>query len=237
MDIKEQEIKRIDEAINCIETATREDFFSYLMGEDEVLMQIALLNLQDVVSVDEAQKIVNTLTEHSSETREYAAFLINRLMKNEEFVMYFNGEFILDSFAKAISDVNPKVCRKIIEILPKYIEMKELYPLLVKNSFEFIGGLTEKNKNKNYQYNTLSFRLYWTIFALGYAVNEEYLNIYETDLINLLKQLCLFREYTLREKAAYLAQKISSIRKISEVEDCLKLCANDENFFVKEIVD
>lgn len=231
------EFSKIDEAIEKFESASRDELFSYLSGTDEVLMQLALLKLNDVLSKNEAEIIVNTLTEHSSETREYCAFLINRMMKSDKTREYFVGDIVLDKFSKAISDVNPKVCRKIIEALPYYQEMERLLPILIKNSLDFIDGLQEKNKNKNYQYNTLSFRLYWTIFAIAFSLNEKFLNEYENELVNLSETLLNFKEYTLREKSAVLAQKISSIKKIPQIEQHLQKYADDENFFVKEILN
>ena len=230
------EFKKIDEAIERFNGASREELISYLTGEDEVLMQIALLNLNDIESQDEAESVVNALTEHSSETREYCAFLINRLLKQSSCVKFFTGDIVLDRLSKAISDVNPKVCRKIIEILPFYLETDRLFPILIKNSFDFIDGLQEKNKNKNYQYNTLSFRLYWTIFGLSYAINDVFESKYEKELILLMQKLSEFKEYTIKEKAAVLAQKISSLKKIPIIEEFIQKYANDENFFVKEII-
>lgn len=158
-------------------------------------------------------------------------------MSQKIYSEYFTGDVVLSKFSGAISDVNPKVCRKIIEILPYYCDLDRLFPLLLKNAMGFINGLQEKNKNKNYQYNTLSFRLYWTIFGIAYALNREFLDKYETELIILMQKLSEFKEYTIREKAAVLAQKINSIRKIPIIEKYLQEYSQDENFFVKEIVN
>ncbi len=230
------EFQRIDEAIERFNGATKEELLSYLDGDDEVLMQITLLNLDSINSQNEAEKIIKTITEHSSETREYCAFLVNRLMKNESQREFFAGDIVLDRFAKAISDVNPKVCRKIIEILPLYKDIELLLPILIKNSYGFIEGLQEKNKNKNYQYNTLSFRLYWNIFGIACALNTDLYGKYEAEIIDLLKKLFEFKEYTLREKAALLAQKVNTLTKNKDIEKLLSQCHRDENFFVKEII-
>jgi len=227
--------ENIDKAIEHFSSATRDELISFLSAEDEILNQIALLNLNDIFSKEEAEKITFLLTEHSSETREYCAFLINRLMKNENFRGFFVGEFILNKFTKSVCDVNPKVCRKIIEISP-YFEMKEeLFVNLINNSFEFIDELQEKNKDKNYQYNTKSFNLYWNIFAIGYLMNEEFFNNKKNNIYKLLELLFEFREYTLREKGAYLIKKITPYLKEDEVAILIKKYSQDENFYVKEI--
>ena len=80
MNIAEIEEKKIDEAINHFENATDEQLFEFLDGDDDVLKQIAVLKLEKVSSSDEVDKILNTLTDHPSETREYCSFLVNRLM-------------------------------------------------------------------------------------------------------------------------------------------------------------
>ena len=227
----------INDAINRFSSASNEELFSYLDGNDEVLMQIALLNIKELQSLADTKKIVSKLTEHSSETREYCAFLINRLMKTEKYQKYFCGDFILDRFSKAVSDVNPKVCRKIIEILPYFEDLKKLFPLLINNAEIYINNLQEKNKHKNYQYNTLSFRPYWTIFALAYTINDNLLNEYEKELVKLVENISQFKEYTLREKSTLLAQKINSIRNTDKISEILKKCQNDENFFVKELLN
>ena len=227
--------ENLDSIIKKFSEAERDELIALLTGEDEILSQVALLNLSSVHSKEEAERIVFNLTEHSSETREYAAFLINRLMKTDNQREYFRGDKIFENFSNAIADVNPKVCRKIIEILPLYKDLDRLYDVIIKKSFDYIENLQEKNKNKNYQYNTLSFRLYWCINALGYCINRNFILKYETDLTKLLKQLFEFKEYTLREKAAYLAERINKISEVQEVKNIIQSNRNDENFFVKEV--
>lgn len=227
----------INDAIDRFNNAQKNELLLYLDGSDEILMQIALLNINDINSQTEAEKITEKLTEHSSETREYCAFLINRLMKNTSYRSFFSGAYILEKFSKAVSDVNPKVCRKIIEILPYYSDINKLFPLLIDNANLYINNLQEKNKNKNYQYNTLSFRLYWTIFALACSINENFLNQYETKLIKLVEDILEFKEYTLREKATLMAQKINSVKHFDKISNILDKCKDDENFFVKDILD
>ena len=227
--------ENIDKAIDHFSSASRDELISFLSSDDEILNQIALLNLNDIFSNEEAEKITFLLTGHSSETREYCAFLINRLMKNESYGKYFTGEFILNKFAKSVCDVNPKVCRKIIEVLPFFELKEELFTMIIKNSFEFIEELQEKNKDKNYQYNTKSFNLYWNIFALGYLMNEEFFNKEKNNIYKLLELLFEFREYTLREKGAYLIKKITPYLSENEAEILTKQYSQDENFYVKEI--
>jgi len=225
--------KNIDKDIEHFSNATEKELFEFLNNSDEILQQIALLKLDKISNQNEAEQIVDTLTEHSSETREYCAFLINKLMKTEFNRQYFTGNLILEKFSKAIYDVNPKVCRKIIEVLPFYKNLEQLYPMILKNSFELISELKEKNKNKNYQYNTKSFHLYWHIFSLGYLINIKLFENYKEDLINLLELLFEFREYTIREKGAYLIKKLAEFLPNNQTQTLINKYAEDENFYVK----
>lgn len=226
--------ENIDSAINCFNTATNEQLLAFLENEDEVKKQIALLNITSINSNDNAQKIVFTLTNHSSETREYASFLINRLMKDCKFRFFFTGDIVLKKFEKSIFDVNPKVCRKILEILPVYIDLDKLFPLMINNAFQLLEELKEKNKEKNYQYNTKSFHLYWHVFALGISLNKEFYFKYSDKLNLLMQQLSTFSEYTLREKAAFLLGKILLFDNSKKLNEYIYQFKNDNNFYVKE---
>ncbi len=229
-----QEEIKIDEAISHFKNLNREEFYSFLDSSNDVLKQIALLNIENVFSEQEANKITNTLTDHPSETREYCSFLINRLIKNPDYRSYFFSQTILNNFERAIFDVNPKVCRKIIEILPYFEKLEMLYPLLIKNSFDLIELLEEKNKEKNYLYNKKSFHLYWHVFALGYTLNNRLYQNHKKDLVNLLNLLIKFKEYTIREKGAYLVKKLKKYSSEQELKEILEKYLNDENFYVKE---
>ena len=96
--------EKIDKAIEYFDNASDKEILNFLSNEDEVLQQIALLKLDNISSLVEAEKITFTLTEHSSETREYCSFLINRLMKKVNCRQYFTGDLILDKFVKSVSD-------------------------------------------------------------------------------------------------------------------------------------
>lgn len=228
---------KIDEAINCFSTLSNDELYSFLDNDDEVKKQIALLNINKISSNIMAEKIVFALTNHSSETREYCAFLINRLMKQKENQNYFSGEIVLQKFEKAIFDVNPKVCRKILEILPFYTDLDRLFLLMIANSFSLIEQLKEKNKDKNYQYNTKSFHLYWHIFAIGITLNNIFYQNHKDKLILLIEQLANFNEYTLREKAAFLSNKMISFENGDRLVEIIQKLQNDENFYVKETIN
>jgi len=237
MDIAIFEEEKIDEAINHFENTSEAELFAFLDGNDDVLKQIAVLKLEKVTSSQQVDKIINTLTDHPSETREYCAFLVNRLLKNENYRMFFTSEKTLVGLERAVFDVNPKVCRKIIEVLPYFVQLDELFSTLLKNCFDLIELLQEKNKEKNYLYNKKSFHLYWHVFALGYTLNDKLYAKHKNSLINLLNALLEFNEYTLREKGAYLTKELLNFSQDIQLYEILEKYTDDNNFYVKEILE
>lgn len=229
--------QKIDEAIFYFENSTDEQLFEFLDGNDDVLKQIAVLKLDKVENALQVDKILNTLTDHPSETREYCSFLVNRLLKKEDYQKYFSSEKAFSNIERAIFDVNPKVCRKIIEVLPNFIQLYELYPSMIRNCFDLIELLQEKNKEKNYLYNKKSFHLYWHVFALGYTLDKNLFEKYQKSLVELLNALLEFNEYTLREKGAYLVKQLLTYSQTAELIELLDKYTNDKNFYVKEILD
>ena len=63
MKINLPEETSIDKALKCFKTVSREDLFEFLDGRDDILKQIALLNITEINSAIEADKILNTLIE------------------------------------------------------------------------------------------------------------------------------------------------------------------------------
>ena len=59
--------------------------------------------------------------------------------------------------------------------------------------------------------------------------------MYKNDLIKLLELLFEFREYTIREKGAFLIKKLTQFLTAEELEFLNKKYSNDENFYVQEI--
>ena len=237
MNIELTDEQKIDIAIDHFKNTTDEKLFQFLSGDDDVLKQIALLKLESINSEEQADLIVHTLVNHPSETREYCSFLINRLLKQDEYKKYFSSEKSYTNIERAVFDVNPKVCRKIIEVLPYFSQLEKLYPQMIKNSFDLIELLREKNKNKNYLYNKKSFHLYWHIFALGYTLTQDLFIENKAQLIALLNELLSFKEYTLREKGAYLTNELLKFDSSPKMQELLRNYTNDENFYVKEIFD
>ncbi|MDD3593519.1 MAG: hypothetical protein PHX18_02720 [Candidatus Gastranaerophilales bacterium] len=210
-------------------------YLEYLLSDDMRLVQVALLNIKRVSSQEEARAIFRILINHPSEIREYCSFLINKLMNDEMQRPFFQQKIFLDILEKAICDVNPKVCRNILEVLRYFDFRDELFSALIKNANNMVVLLQESNKQKNHMYTKNSFRLYWNLF--GIALLSEYINYnnFREKLLKLIDDTVTCREYTIREKAALILKKLSRTEVLTEFEKYLNLLKNDENYYVKSV--
>ncbi len=225
----------LDETIEILNNASQEELLSFLSTEDVVLKQIALLNINEINSAEEAKLIINTLINHPSEIREYCSFLINKLM-NGKGKKFFQDRSFLDTFEIAIYDVNPKVCRNILDILPFWKYKNELFERVLNNCFELIEVLQEKNKDKNHRYTKNSFHLYWNLYSIGIMLSTVNYEKYSAKIIELLKLITEFSEYTLREKGAFVAKQLYSLIKTEQTLAVMQKYQNDKNFYVRNAV-
>lgn len=192
--------------------------------EINVEKQICILKLDSVKSQDEADLLVFHLTNHHGLIREAAAQKINEFMKQVECVKFFQTEHILDSLLKAINDINPNICRLIIEVLPN-IKNKKYFINNLYNRFDIVFEEIDKLKRSNW-YTKKLFNLYWCLEALA-ALNPTI----DEKLENILVTAIKFREYTIREKVAMLLASLTSVTPcIQELRCVLKA---DDNFYVK----
>lgn len=226
----------LDETIEILNNASHEELICFLSTDDTVLKQIALLNIQKISSLKDAQLIVNTLINHPSEIREYCSFLINKLMRTDCKKFFQSREF-LDSFEISIYDVNPKVCRNMLEILPYWEYKEELFERVLNNCFELVDVLREKNKDKNHRYTKNSFHLYWNLYSIGILLKSVDFEKFSERIIDLLNLVSEFSEYTLREKGAFVAKELYSFLKTEQTLNIMQKYKNDENFYVRNVLE
>jgi hypothetical protein len=226
----------LDKTIEILNNTSQEELLSFLSTDDLVLKQIALLNINKINSEQEAELILTTLINHPSEIREYCSFLINKLMKTD-CKKFFQNKSFLDTFEISIYDVNPKVCRNILEILPFWQYKEELFERVLNNCFELIEVLQEKNKDKNHRYTKNSFHLYWNLYSIGILLKSVEYEKYLDRIIKLLYSVSYFSEYTLREKGAFVARQLCSLTKAEEAALIIQKYKNDENFYVRQQAD
>ena len=96
------------------------------------------------------------------------------------------------------------------------------------NRFDEIFAELEKLRRSNW-YTKKLFNLYWCLEALALIEPKV-----DTELENILEQASKIRDYTIREKTAFVLSKIeSSSSKLNEIKSRLK---TDDNFYVKRYI-
>ena len=228
-EIINQIIKAIDNACEfCEKDFSHDEIIEILKSGNDSEKQICLLKLNCIKNQEEADLLVFHITDHHGIIRESAANKINEFVLNKQYLNFFRNKYAADSFLKAINDVNPNICRTIIEILGTIFEDNALKNYFLENLYKRIDIVfdeIERLKKSNW-YTKKIFNLYWCLETLG-EINAPT----DSNLISVLEKTCSFKEYTIREKSAFVLSKLdNSCQEITKLKENLK---NDENFYVK----
>ena len=211
-----------------------DEAFKVLLGEDELLKPYAFINIDEIKSKDEANLIAHHLTNHPNPTREACALMLLEMG---------GAEFFSDCaeiFTDAICDINPNVCRAIIEFLVKNPPLaSKTLPFVIERVEKILDdfkiyekefGAFKDNKmrnRKNHAKNKKLFNLYWCLEAIS--------KIYSEDKFCDIVEICIvtvdFLDYTIREKTAKILTKMKNPPK-----ELLQKLKNDKNFYVKNLV-
>lgn len=217
---------------NCQKKFTHSEIIQLLKSSDDIAKQACILNMDRINDNEEAELLIQNLTDQSTPIRETCAFKINQFMNNEELNKFFQSGKIIDIFIKAITDVNPTVARNIIEIIDK-IEDKEYFQTkLYEKIFEILEELKDFIGMKNYLLNKKTFNLYWCLESI--AKMSEYI-MSDARLYEILNLSSKFNDYTIREKTA----KILSLTKNydSDFKEIINTLKNDDNLYVRRHFD
>ena len=221
----ENNMKMLSEAIKCCENNySHEDIIEVLKSDDDIKKQFCLIELKSINNQEEANILVHNLTNHSGPIRETSAFKIGELIFQNEYKKYFQTKEIIDSFVKAITDINPSVSRYTVEFIKNIDDVEYLYKRIIEEIIITLSKTDETVKNRSYVQNKKNFNLYWNLEAI-IAISEN-ISIAK-ELEEILQKTALFNDYTIREKTA----KVASVLKIESVLNLLK---DDDNVYVKK---
>ncbi len=209
----------------CERDFSHSELIEIIRTENDLEKQICLLKLKEIRSQDEADLLVFNLTNHHGIIREAAAIKINELMKMPENSAFFRTEKILLTFLDAVIDINPNICRHIIEILPFIENKKFFFKNLIKRALEIIEDAKTMNRRKSgYIYSRKVFKIFWYLEAvagLGYFEDEK-------AILELINRTFDFDDYTIREKCAGLVAVFPKTP-----QNLRNALENDENYFVR----
>lgn len=203
--------------------------FDILKSGSVMEKQVAVLNLTEIRSKEDAKILMENLTGIDGKVRQAVAYKILQLIP--KYNDYFKSENFYDIFAKSIIDIDSNVCRLVIDAL-QYLKDDENFSKYIANKmkdiiFTALEELTKISyKSKKYTSNKQYFKIYWCLETLAAFYN--YLD--ETDLSEIISKCAKIPEYTIREKCAVILKHLPDSFK--EIKTLLN---NDENYYVRNV--
>ena len=226
----EKNMQMLSDAIKyCKENYLHEDIIKVLKGNNDLEKQFCLIELKSVNSQDEADILVYNLTQHSGPVRETTSYKILDLIQKEEFKNFFQTENIMNTFVKAVTDINPTVSRNTTEII-KYVENAQyIYNEIIKEIKTTLANMEDIKQTRSYVANKKNFNLYWNLEAIISIADRVNADI---ELIEILKQTALSNDYTIREKTAKAASEF--LKTDDNFKTILDILKDDENIYVRK---
>lgn len=212
----------------CERDFSHAELIGIIKSDNDLEKQICILKLTSVKNQQEANLLVFNLTNHHGIIREAIGIKINELMQDENYSGFFQTESITDTFLDAIIDMNPNICRLIIEILPYITDKKPFFEKLYKRAIEVIEDASTMNRrNKGYIYSKKVFKIFWYLEAVSSLKFFEQ----KAEIQTLLQKTYKFEDYTIREKASKIVSFFDDIN-----DEILQSLRNDENYFVRRLL-
>lgn len=209
-----------------------EELLDFLSGEDFEQKHFALTFITSLINTSDIELFIRNIVDQDTKIRETASFRINDFILENNSLME-----ILDKYPETIlrttDDVNPQVCRNICSLL--HLSQNKEYlieKILIK--IEILLENTKAIKFKSHKVNKDVFNLYWNFFALENLLSNEFSQIEKLALI--LLDSANYKDYTIRERVAFLTKKLYSL-KFQEALPVIKKLENDENFYVRKALE
>lgn len=201
------------------------EIFEILRGNDDLIKPIAVLNLRIIKSLEEGELLLSHLSGVDGKIREVVSFKILELYDN--YPDFLNSP---ELYVDALCDVNPNVCRNVIELLKKHPTCPQVQSLIVgriEKILEEIDKICSKfkrNREKSHAMNVKLFNLYWCLE--GFYVTFE--GKIDCAAENILLRSAESYDYTIREKVAKIVASAEN-----PPQELLRKLQNDINFYVK----
>lgn len=203
----------------------------FLSGEDFEQKHFALTFITTLKNPDDLKLFINNLVDQDTKIRETSSFRINDFVLENNSLMIF-----LDKcpgiILRTANDVNPQVCRNICSLL-NLSQNKEYLIEKILDKLESLIENTKTIKFKSHKVNKDIFNLYWNFFALENLLSKNLTQI--ERLTELLINGANYRDYTIRERVAFLAKKLYSLG-FQQILPVIQKLQNDENFYVRKAI-
>lgn len=217
----------------CHKHHTDQEIVQILDGHDDVEKQIAILQIENVANLEYAKKLISHLTNQDGPIREVTAIKLRELLieKNNEIIDKL--EFY-PHFANAVCDVNPNICRFVIEFLPVLKQREKMVKILINKIDNIFRRIANPDKEQKNFLTVRLFNLYWSFEALGELLplcnSLQISGELSTKLNTQLKRAIEFKDYTIDEKVAKILTCSFPFAFGKEIKDELK---QSQNFYVK----
>lgn len=207
-----------------------ETIIEQLKSNKIVEKQIAVLQLDELRSKNDAKILVSNLINQDGKIREVVAFKLNELSKNPDYFDFFCFDELYPTYLKGITDINGNICRQIVEFTNTLSKHNKFREYMCKNLPEQINTIWEEIEKLDlcamqYVVSKRNFQLYWSLEAL-----YNYATKIDANILNpILLKTGEFYDYTIREKTAKIVAKLDN----SELNNLKEKLKNDENYYVR----
>ncbi len=227
-DLKEN----LNKVVELCETTYDTDKIMQILSNGTVMeRQVAVLDLTELRSKDDARILMNNLVGIDGKVRQAVAFKILQLIpKYKEF---FLDEEFYEIFAKSIIDIDSNVCRLDLDAI-LYLKEYDDFSKYIANRMKDIvfTSLDELSKisfrAKKYTSNKQYFKIYWCLETLCHFYS--YLDF--NDLKEILLKCSILPEYTIREKCATILKNDFEDKDLQKLKNDL---LSDENYYVRNV--
>lgn len=206
-----------------------EKLLKFLDSDDFEEKHFSLTFINSLEKPEDIEFFIKNLTGQDTKIRELASFRVSDFIGEDNSLMEFLDNDP-ETVIKTICDINPQVCRNICQLLP--LSARKSY--FIAEIIQKLADLTEKTRIIRFKTHKVSkdvFNLYWNFFALENLIDENFSQI--TELIPVLGLGATYKDYTIRERVAFLVKKLKT-HGFGEVEPIFKKMQQDENFYVKK---
>ena len=203
------------------------ELLKFLADGDFEQKHFALTFIDSLKNPEDIKLFINNLVDNDTKIRELASFRTNDFILENNNLMSFldeNSEIIL----RTIDDVNPQVCRNSCFLL-NLSKNKTYLGEKILNKLEILTEKTRTIRFKTHKTSKDIFNLYWNFFAIENLIDQNF--EHAPKLKQILELTAIYKDYTIRERTAFLTKKLLSSG-FAEINPIFEQLKNDDNFYV-----
>lgn len=206
-----------------------EELLNFLSEDNFEQKHFALTFITNLKNHNDMELFIKNIVEQDTKIRELSSFRINDFISENTSLITILEKYP-EIILRSINDVNPQVCRNICSLL-NLIHDKNYLIEQILNKLEILIKNTQTIKFKSHKVNKDIFNLYWNLFALENLISDDFMLI--ERLVKLMADSANYRDYTIRERIAFLGKKLLLFN-FQETSHIIETLKNDENFYVKK---